>query len=72
MATKWTHTRAALQQLQPGDTGKYLAQLIWKGPQIVTQARALMQEYPLHDDRFQIRMIHYLRQVLPGALEPLY
>ena len=72
MQTRWTHTRAALQQLPPGDTGKYLAQLIWKGPQIVAQARTLMQEYPLSDDRFKIHMIHYLRQTLPGGLEPLY
>jgi hypothetical protein len=72
METRWTHTRAALQQLPPGDASKYLAQLIWKGPRIVAQARALMQEYSLSDDRFKIHMIHYLRQTLPGGLEPLY
>jgi hypothetical protein len=72
MQTRWTHTRAVLQQLSPGDTSKYLAQLIWKGPQIVAQARTLMQAYPLSDDRFKIHMIHYLRQTLPGGLEPLY
>jgi hypothetical protein len=72
MQTKWTHTRAALLQLQPGDTGKYLAQLIWKGPQILAHARLLLQDYPLSDDRFKIHMIHYLRQTLPGGLEPLY
>ena len=31
-----------------------------------------MQEYPLSDDRFKIHMIHYLRQTLPGDLEPIY
>jgi len=72
MATKWTHTREALLHLQPGDAGKYLAKLVFKGPQIVTQARALLQEYPLHDDRFKIHMIHYLRQTLPGGMDALY
>jgi hypothetical protein len=72
MATQWTHTRKVLLQLQPGDTGKYLAKLILKGPQIVTHARTLMQEYPLTDDRFKIHMIHYLRQTLPGGMEALY
>lgn len=72
MPTQWTHTRLALQQLQPSDAGKYLTQLIFKGPQLVSHARSLMQEYPLSDDRFKIHMIHYLRQTLPGDLEPLY
>jgi hypothetical protein len=72
MTTKWTHTREALLQLQPGDTGKYLTTLVLKGPQIVTHARTLMQEYPLSDDRFKIHMIHYLRQNLPGSMEALY
>jgi hypothetical protein len=72
MGTKWTHTREVLLQLQPGDAGKYLAKLVFKGPQIVTHARTLMQEYPLTDDRFKIHMIHYLRQTLPGGMEALY
>ena len=72
MSTKWTHTRAALQHMQPSDAGKYLPQLLWKGPQILAHARTLMQEYPLSDDRFKIHLIHYLRQTLPGGLEPLY
>lgn len=72
MSTKWTHTRAALQHMQPGDAGKYLPQLLWKGPQIIAHARTLMQDYPLNDDRFKIHLIHYLRQTLPGGLEPLY
>ena len=72
MAAKWEHTREALLQLQPGDAGKYLTRLVFKGPQILAHARALMQEYPLSDDRFKIHMIHYLRQTLPGSMEALY
>ena len=72
MVTKWTYTRAALQQLQPGDAAKYLPQLLLQGPQILSHARTLMQEYPFSDDRFKIHMIHYLRQTLPGDLEPIY
>ena len=72
MATTWTHTQAALLQLQPGNAGKYLTRLVFKGPQIVAQARTLLQEYPLADDRFKIHMIHYLRQILPGEMEALY
>jgi hypothetical protein len=26
----------------------------------------------MHDDRFKVHMIHYLRQTLPGGMEPLY
>ena len=72
MAAKWEHTREALLQLQPGDAGKYLTRLVFKGPQILAQARTLMQNYPLSDDRFKIHMIHYLRQTLPGSMEALY
>jgi hypothetical protein len=72
MTAKWTHTREALLHLQPGDAGKYLTRLVLKGPQIVAQARSLMQTYPLSDDRFKIHMIHYLRQTLPGGMEALY
>jgi hypothetical protein len=72
MATKWTHTRQALLRIQPGEAGKYLAKLVLKGPQIAAHARALLQEYPLHDDRFKIHMVHYLRQTLPGGMEALY
>ncbi len=72
MATQWTHTREALRQLPSGNAGKYMTQLVFKGPQILTHARSLLQTYPLDDDRFKIQMIHYLRQILPGDLEPLY
>ena len=72
MTTKWTHTRAALQQMETAKAGKYLTQLLLKGPQILSRARTLAQEYPFTDDRFKIHMIHYLRQTLPGDLEPLY
>lgn len=72
MATQWTYTREALLQVQPGEAGKYLARLVFKGPQIAAQARTLLQEYPLTDDRFKIHMIHYLRQALPGGMEALY
>jgi hypothetical protein len=72
MATTWNHTREVLLRLQPGDAGKYLTRLVLKGPQIIAHARTLLQEYPLHDDRFKIHMIHYLRQTLPGGMEALY
>jgi hypothetical protein len=72
MTTKWTHTREALLRVQPGEAGKYLAKLVFKGPQLVAHARTLLQEYPLHDDRFKIQMIHYLRQTFPGGMEELY
>ncbi len=72
MSTKWTHTREALLQLQPGDAGKYLTRLVFKGPQIIARARELMEAYPLTDDRFKIHMIHYLRQTLPGNMEVIY
>ena len=32
----------------------------------------MLQQYPVHDDRFKIHMIHYLRETLPGGMEPLY
>jgi len=41
-------------------------------PQIIAQARTLLQQYPVHDDRFKVHMIHYLRETLPGGMEPLY
>ena len=72
MSTKWTHTREALLQLQPGDAGKYLTRLVFKGPQIIARARELMEAYPLTDDRFKIHMIHNLRQTLPGNMEVIY
>jgi hypothetical protein len=72
MTTKWTHTREALLRVQPGEASKYLARLVFKGPQLVAHARWLLQEYPLHDDRFKIHMIHYLRQTFPGDMEELY
>jgi hypothetical protein len=72
MAKKWQHTREALLCVQPGEAGKYLARLVLKGPQIVTHARTLLQQYPLDDDRFKIHMVHYLRQTLPGGMEPIY
>jgi hypothetical protein len=72
MATKWTHTRQALLRIQPGEAGKYLTRLVFKGPQLVAHAKTLLQEYPLHDDRFKIHMIHYLRQTLPGGMDSLY
>lgn len=72
MTTKWTHTREVLLRVQTGEAGKYLTRLVLKGPLIVAQARTLLQEYPLHDDRFKIHMIHYLRQTLPGGMEELY
>jgi hypothetical protein len=72
MAKQWIHTRQALLQLQPRTAGAYLARLALKSPQIFAQARTLLQQYPLHDDRFKIHMIHYLRQTLPGTMESLY
>ena len=73
MAMQWTHTQAALRQFPAGNAATYLAQLVFKGPQIVTHARTLMQKYSLQDDRFKIEMIHYLRKTLPGKdLEPIY
>lgn len=72
MATQWTHTRQALRQFPSASAPKYLAQLVFKGPQILAHARTLLQEYSLDDDRFKIQMIHYLRQTFPGDLEPLY
>jgi hypothetical protein len=72
MATQWIHTREALLRLQPGEAGKYLTRLVFKGPQIVAHARTLLQDYPLHDDRFKIHLVHYLRQTLPGGMEELY
>lgn len=72
MSTKWTYTRDALRQLQPAEAGKYLTRLVLKGPKIYAHARQLMERYPLTDDRFKILMVHYLRETLPGAMEPLY
>jgi hypothetical protein len=72
MAKKWQHTREALLRVQPGEAGKYLARLVLKGPQIATHARTLLQQYSLDDDRFKIHMVHYLRQTLPGGMEPIY
>jgi hypothetical protein len=73
MATQWLHTRKALQQFPTGHAAKYLPQLLFKGPRILAYARQLLQDYSLNDDRFKIRMIHYLRQTLPGHdLESLY
>jgi hypothetical protein len=73
MAIQWTHTRSALRQFPTGNAAKYLARLVFNGPQIVNHARSLLQEYTIQDDRFKIHMIHYLRQTLPGNdLEPLY
>ena len=72
MATKWQHTREALLRTQSGEAGKYLARLVLKGPQIVSHARTLLQQYSLDDDRFKIQMINYLRQTLPGGMEALY
>ena len=72
MSKEWTHTRKALLQLQPTTAGLYIGKLAFKSPQIVAQARTLLQQYPVHDDRFKIHMIHYLRETLPGGMEPLY
>src|SRR5215510_6981415 len=72
MPREWTHTREVLGRLQPATAGLYLGKLALKSPQIIAQARTLLQQYPMHDDRFKVHMIHYLRQTLPGAMEPLY
>ncbi|MGE3538526.1 MAG: hypothetical protein AB7N91_14000 [Candidatus Tectimicrobiota bacterium] len=72
MPKEWAHTRKVLLQLQPTTAGLYLGKLAFKSPQILAQARTLLAQYPLHDDRFKISMIHYLRETLPGGMEPLY
>jgi hypothetical protein len=72
MPREWTHTRKVLLQLQPTTAGLYIGKLAFKSPQIIAQARTLLQQYPLHDDRFKIHMIHYLRETLPGGMEALY
>ena len=72
MPREWTHTREVLLRLQPATAGLYIGTLALKSPQIFTQARTLLQQYPIHDDRFKIHMIHYLRQTLPGAMDALY
>jgi hypothetical protein len=72
MPKEWTHTRKVLLQLQPTTAGLYIGKLALKSPQIIAQARTLLQQYPVHDDRFKIHMIHYLRETLPGGMEPLY
>lgn len=72
MAREWTHTRRVLQQLPTGEAAASLARLAFKSPQIIAQARTLLQQYPLQDDRFKIQMIHYLRQTMPGSMEALY
>jgi hypothetical protein len=72
MPREWTHTRKVLAQLQPTTAGLYIGKLALKSPQIIAQARTLLQQYPVHDDRFKIHMIHYLRETFPGGMEPLY
>ena len=72
MPREWTHTRKALAQFQPMTASLYIGKLALKSPQIIAQARTLLQQYPVHDDRFKIHMIHYLRETLPGGMEPLY
>ena len=72
MRREWTHTRKVLTQLQPTTAGLYIGKLAFKSPQIIAQARTLLQQYPVHDDRFKVHMIHYLRETLPGGMEPLY
>jgi len=72
MPREWTHTRQVLSRLQPTTAGLYIGKLALKSPQIVAHARVLLQQYPMHDDRFKIHMIHYLHQTLPGGMEPLY
>ncbi len=62
MSREWTHTRKVLSQLRPATAGLYIGKLAVKSPQIMAQARTLLQQYPLHDDRFKIHMIHYLRE----------
>ena len=72
MPREWTHTRKVLAQPRPATAGLYIGKLAVKSPQIMAQARTLLQQYPLQDDRFKIHMIHYLRETLPGGMEPLY
>lgn len=72
MPTEWTHTREVLSRLQPTTAGLYIGKLALKSPQIIAHARVLLQQYAMQDDRFKIHMIHYLRQTLPGGMEPLY
>lgn len=72
MAREWTHTREVLLKLQPLSASLYLGKLALYSPQIISKARSLLQQYPLQDDRFKIHMIHYLRETLPGGMEPLY
>ena len=72
MPREWTHTRAVLSRLQPTTAGLYIGKLALKSPQIMAHAHALLQQYPMHDDRFKIHMIHYLHQTLPGGMESLY
>ena len=72
MPREWTHTREVLSRLQPATAGLYIGKLALKSPQIIAHARTLLHQYPMQDDRFKIHMIHYLRQTLPGGMEPLY
>jgi hypothetical protein len=72
MSKEWPHTRKVLLQLQPTTSGLYIGKLAFKSPRIIAQARTLLLQYPAHDDRFKIHMIHYLRETLPGGMEPLY
>ncbi|MBM3222220.1 MAG: hypothetical protein FJZ47_00225 [Candidatus Tectomicrobia bacterium] len=72
MPKEWTHTREVLFKMQPLTAGLYIGKLAFKSPQIFAQARTLLQQYPLHDDRFKIQMIHYLRETFPGEMESLY
>ncbi len=72
MSREWTHTREVLGKLQPITASLYLGKLALKSPQLIAQARTLSQQYPLHDDRFKIHMIHYLRETMPGGMETLY
>ena len=72
MPREWPHTREVLSRLQPATAGLYIGKLALKSPQIIAQAHALLQQYSMHDDRFKVHMIHYLRQTLPGGMEPLY
>jgi hypothetical protein len=72
MPREWTHTREVLSRLQPATAGLYIGKLALKSPQIIVHARTLLHQYSMQDDRFKIHMIHYLRQTLPGGMEPLY
>jgi len=72
MPKEWPQTRKVLLQFQPITATLYLGKLAFKSPQILARARELLQQYPLQDDRFKIHMIHYLRETLPGGMEPLY